>query len=78
MLDGSDAAPDPSSELPFPRAVLTEALHRCSPSWILPRRALVDVELGGHLLRAGSMIFFSPYALDRDARLHHDPDRFEP
>ena len=34
--------------------------------------------LGGHLFRAGSRIFFSPYALNRDARLHHDPDRFEP
>ncbi|MFZ0187185.1 MAG: cytochrome P450, partial [Streptosporangiaceae bacterium] len=58
--------------------VITEALRLYSPVWILPRRALVDVELGGHVLRAGSRIFFSPYALNRDARLHHDPDRFEP
>ena len=35
-------------------AVITEALRLYSPVWILPRRALVDVELGGHLLRAGS------------------------
>ena len=25
-----------------------------------------------------SRIMFSPYALNRDARLHHDPDRFDP
>jgi cytochrome P450 len=55
-----------------------EALRLYSPVWILPRRALVDVELGGHLLRAGSRIFLSPYALNRDPRLHRDPDRFEP
>jgi cytochrome P450 len=58
--------------------VITEALRLYSPVWILPRRALVDVELGGHRLRAGSRIFFSPYALNRDGRLHRDPDRFEP
>jgi cytochrome P450 len=30
------------------------------------------------MLRTGSRIFFSPYALNRDARLHRDPDRFQP
>jgi Cytochrome P450 len=57
------------SRLPFTRAVITEALRQYGPVWILPRRALADVELGGHLLRAGSRIFFSPYALNRDPQL---------
>ena len=78
VLDGAEASYETLSRLPFTRAVITEALRLYSPVWILPRRALVDVELGGHVLRAGSRIFFSPYALNRDARLHHDPDRFEP
>ena len=64
--------------LPFTRAVITEALRLYSPVWILPRRAVADVELGGHLLPAGSRIIFSPYALNRDARLHREPDRFDP
>jgi cytochrome P450 len=78
VLDGADADYETLSQLPFTRAVITEALRLYSPVWILPRRALVDVELGGYLLRAGSRIFFSPYALNRDARLHRDPDRFDP
>ena len=78
MLDGADASYETLGRLTFTRAVITEALRLYSPVWILPRRALVDVELGGHLLPAGSRIFFSPYALNRDARLHRDPDRFEP
>ena len=78
VLDGADADYETLGRLPFTRAVITEALRLYSPVWILPRRALVDVELGGHLLRAGSRIFFSPYALNRDGRLHRDPDRFEP
>jgi cytochrome P450 len=78
VLAGADAGDETLSRLPFTRAVITEALRLYSPVWILPRRALVDVELGGHLLPAGSRIFFSPYALNRDARLHGDPDRFDP
>jgi cytochrome P450 len=78
VLDGADAGYETLGRLPFTRAVITEALRLYSPVWILPRRALADVELGGYLLRAGSRIFFSPYALNRDARLHRDPDRFDP
>jgi cytochrome P450 len=78
VLNGADAGYEALGRLPFTRAVITEALRLYSPVWILPRRALVDVELGGYLLRAGSRMFFSPYALNRDARLHRDPDRFEP
>jgi cytochrome P450 len=78
VLGGADADYETLNSLPFTRAVITETLRLYSPVWILPRRALVDVELGGHLLGAGSRMFFSPYALNRDARLHRDPDRFDP
>jgi cytochrome P450 len=64
--------------LPFTRAVITETLRLYSPVWILPRRAVADVELDGYLLPAGSRIMFSPYALNRDARLHREPGRFDP
>src|SRR5580704_7492509 len=76
VLAGGDASYETLARLPYTRAVITEALRLYSPVWILPRRALVDVELGGHLLPAGSRIVFSPYALNRDARLHRDPDRW--
>jgi cyclooctatin synthase len=78
VLAGHDADYAALADLPFTRAVITEALRLYSPVWILPRRALVDVELGGYLLPAGSRIFFSPYALNRDAGVHRDPDRFDP
>ena len=78
VLAGADADYETVSRLPFTRAVITETLRLYSPVWILPRRALVDVELDGYLLPAGGRMFFSPYALNRDARLHRDPDRFDP
>ena len=78
VLNGADASYQTLGELPFTRAVITETLRLYSPVWILPRRALADVELGGHQLKAGSRIFFSPYALNRDAGLHRDPEAFDP
>jgi cytochrome P450 len=78
VLAGAEASYETLAALPYTRAVITEALRLYSPVWILPRRAVADVELGGYRLRAGSRIMFSPYALNRDARLHRDPDHFDP
>ena len=77
-LAADDASYEALTRLSFTRAVITETLRLYSPVWVLPRQAAVNVELGGHLLPAGSRILFSPYALNRDARLHRDPDRFDP
>ena len=73
-----DASDEILDRLPFTRAVITETLRLYSPVWILPRRAVADVELDGFRLRAGSRIIFSPYALNRDERLHRDPATFDP
>jgi cytochrome P450 len=78
VLAGAEASYETLGALPYTRAVITEALRLYSPVWILPRRAVADVELGGYRLPAGSRIMFSPYALNRDARLHRDPDHFDP
>jgi cytochrome P450 len=78
VLGGGEPDYETLARLPYTRAVITETLRLYSPVWILPRRALADVELGGHLVPAGSRIMFSPYALNRDPRLHRDPDRFDP
>jgi cytochrome P450 len=78
VLGGGDAGYEDLTMLPYTRAVITEALRLYSPVWILPRRAVADVELDGHLLPSGSRIIFSPYALNRDDRLHRDPGRFDP
>jgi pentalenene oxygenase len=75
---GGDAGHEALDSLPFTRAVITETLRLYSPVWVLPRRAAADVELGGYQLRTGSRMLFSPYALNRDARLHRDPARFDP
>lgn len=78
VLAGEDADYDALARPPLTRAVITEALRLYHLVWTLPRRAAVDVELGGYRLPAGSVIVFSPYALNRDPRVHSDPERFNP
>ncbi len=77
-LSGGDFGYELLDRLPFTRAVVTETLRLYSPVWVLPRQAAADVDLGGYQLPAKSRMLFSPYALNRDARLHRDPDRFDP
>lgn len=64
--------------LPRTRAVLAEAMRLYPPSWILGRRTLVDVELDGWTLPAGSLCVTSQYALHRDPRFWAAPDAFAP
>ena len=64
--------------LPRTRAVLAEAMRLCPPSWLLGRRTLVDLELDGWPLPAGSLCVTSQFALHRDPRFWRRPERFEP
>ncbi|WP_050502138.1 cytochrome P450 [Streptomyces monomycini] len=60
------------------RQVLTETLRLHPPSWLLMRRAVRPVTLGGVRLAPGAEVFFSPYALHHDPRLYEDPGHFRP
>ncbi|MFE1024300.1 cytochrome P450 [Streptomyces sp. NPDC058818] len=63
--------------------VIVEAMRLRPAVWILTRRAVVETELGGYRIPAGSDIIYSPYAIQRDAKsyadnLEFDPDRWLP
>jgi cytochrome P450 len=77
VLGGRAATFADVAKLDYLRRIVSEIL-RMYPIWILMRRALRDVELGGVLLPAGTEVMFSPYSLHFDPRFHEDPDRFDP
>ncbi len=63
--------------------VIVEAMRLRPAVWVLTRRAVVETELGGYRIRAGSDIIYSPYAIQRDPKsyadnLEFDPDRWLP
>ncbi|HZS61200.1 MAG TPA: cytochrome P450 [Gemmatimonadaceae bacterium] len=64
--------------LVYTRAVLAESMRLYPPAWILERRAIEDVEIGGYTVRAGTLVLVSQYLAHRDPRWWSDPERFDP
>lgn len=67
--------------LPVTEAVLNESLRLCPPGALAARQAICDVGVDGYRVRAGTLVGFSIYAVQRDPALWEhaldfDPDRF--
>jgi cytochrome P450 len=77
-LDGRQAAAADVPRLPYARMVLAESMRLYPPAWAIGRRAMHDVEIGGYTIAKGTVVLFSQYLLQRDARFFPNPDRFEP
>ena len=78
VLGTRAATLDDLPNLPFTTAVVREALRLYPPAWILGRRAIRDVTIGGYTLRKGVVAFASPYITHRNPRWFPDPDAFRP
>jgi cytochrome P450 len=78
VLDGGLPTAAQIVALPYTEMVFRETLRLCPPVWRIGRRALVDYEIGGYFVRAGSIVVMSPFVTQRDARFFPEPLRFEP
>jgi cytochrome P450 len=58
--------------------VFKEAMRIYPPVIVLPRRALEDVEVCGHTIPAGTIVFVSPYGIHHHPDVYPDPERFDP
>jgi cytochrome P450 len=78
VLDGAVPTAAQVPALPYTEMVFRETLRLCPPVWRIGRRALVDYEVDGYLIRAGSIVVVSPFVTQRDARFFPEPLRFDP
>jgi cytochrome P450 len=78
VLDGALPTAAQVPALPYTEMVFRETLRLCPPVWRIGRRALVDYEIDGYLIRAGSIVVMSPFVTQRDARFFPEPLRFDP
>jgi cytochrome P450 len=77
VLGGRPITGEDLPELVYLRQVVDEVL-RHYPLWMLMRRTLTDVDLGGTRLPEGSEVIVSPHALHHDPASFADPARFDP
>lgn len=76
----SGRAPEPAdvARLPFTRMVLAESMRLYPPAWVLGRRCIEEVEIGGHTFPPGHIIAVSQWVTQRDARWWPEPLAFRP
>lgn len=58
--------------------VLHEALRLCPPAPVIPRLATHDIEVDGHLVKAGTACAIGVFAMQRDPALWDRPLEFQP
>ncbi|MFF4160820.1 cytochrome P450 [Streptomyces sp. NPDC001678] len=78
VLHGKPARHESLADLVYTRRVVTETLRLYPPVWMLTRQAVTDTRLGGHAIPAGSTLFHSSYAIQRDPRFFTRPHDFDP
>ncbi|MDX8141370.1 cytochrome P450 [Lentzea sp. BCCO 10_0061] len=78
VLQGRPVRYEDLGRLQFTHRVVKETLRLYPTTWMLMRRPLEDVDLGGYRIPADAMVLFSIFALHRDPALFPDPERFDP
>jgi cytochrome P450 len=78
VLGGRTPALEDIPRLEYTGMVLAESMRLYPPAWAMGREALDDVAVGPYRLKKGTMVFFSQYIVQRDARWFPEPERFDP
>jgi len=69
---------DDVERLPLARAVLAESMRLYPPAWIQGRKAVIDCEVHGHRVPAGTVLFVSQWVTHRDPRWWPNAEQFDP
>jgi cytochrome P450 len=78
VLGDRDPVPDDVPRLPFARDVIAEAMRLRPPAWILGRRVIRPIRLGGWDIPAGSVLLAAQIVTHRNPRYWQEPDAFRP
>jgi cytochrome P450 len=65
-------------KLKYLDAVLSETLRLYPPAYLIGREVCEPFELGGYHVPRGTQLIMSPWNVHRSARVHAEPERFDP
>jgi cytochrome P450 len=69
---------DDAARLPYTTAVFSESMRLFPPVWVVGRRALEDVVIGGYEVPRRTIVITSQYLIQRDERYWPEPGAFLP
>jgi cytochrome P450 len=77
---GPDRMPslEDTAHLPYTTAVFSESMRLFPPVWVVGRRALEDVTIGGYEVPRRTIVIVSQYLIHRDERYWPDALEFRP
>lgn len=78
VLAGRMPAFEDVAQLKYTEMVLAESMRLYPPAWALGRLAIDEIEIGGYVVPARSLVLMSQYVMHRDPRYFTDPFRFDP
>jgi cytochrome P450 len=77
-LGGRPPSADDLPHLPLVQQVVRETMRLYPAAWIGDRTSQQDTELAGFRIRAGTLVVFSVYVMQRDTRFFAQPETFDP
>ncbi len=79
-LDALGRAPsyDDLAQLPWTLAVLKESMRLYPPAYLMARRAIEDVVIGGHRISKHKLVFVNVLGIHRRPDHYPDPEAFDP
>lgn len=78
VLGGEIASWEQLPELELTARVILETMRVYPPSWLIPRTATRETQLGGRVIPVGTTLLVSEYVLHHDPSVFPEPDRFDP
>ena len=78
VLGGRAPTADDVPRLTYTDWVVKETMRLLPPAWGIGREALVDTEIGGYAVPAGTQVFLVQWLVHRDPRWYPDPEAFRP
>jgi len=58
--------------------IFAESLRLYPPAWTISREALVDTEIGGYSIKAGTTVVMSQWVMHRHEKYWAEPEKFDP
>ena len=78
VLGGRESAFADLPNLVYTGRIVKEAMRLYPPGWLVSREAVVDCEIAGYHVAAGTQVAMSQWTIHRDARWFPDPHAFDP